>query len=177
MEVMVRGGSDGAKHENMKESNFSMDQSAIDRFLWGQHSYHIPHHQPLVENNIARSNNNVASVFGEEFSNFPFSGGGSTHGLLWPNTQESCFVDGLFAKEEALKWTSINQNPMLIMNLKDMHVTGKNGKDIGRKRTKKESSMPLIKGQWTNEEDRFERKILFSSYMHYLFDSYMCAGL
>ncbi|XP_057418485.1 transcription factor MYB119-like [Lotus japonicus] len=124
-----------------------MDQSAIDMFLWNQHSSFS--HQPLVENNIARSNN-VASVFGEEFSNFPFSGG-STQGLLWPNTQESCFVDEFLPKEEPLECTSINQNPMLCMTVMD--VTPINGKGVGRRSTKKESSMPLIKGQWTYEED------------------------
>ncbi|XP_020228826.1 transcription factor MYB64 [Cajanus cajan] len=53
--------------------------------------------------------------------------------------------------EEALKWTNPNQTPKLC--LKDIQVSGKNVKLVGR-RSKKHSSVPWIKGQWNKEEDR-----------------------
>ncbi|KAL2317508.1 hypothetical protein Fmac_031384 [Flemingia macrophylla] len=53
--------------------------------------------------------------------------------------------------EEALQWTNTNHTPTLCP--KDMQVSGKNVKLVGR-RTKKQSSVPWIKGQWNKEEDR-----------------------
>ncbi|KAK7385514.1 hypothetical protein VNO78_31236 [Psophocarpus tetragonolobus] len=54
--------------------------------------------------------------------------------------------------EEALKWTNINQSPTFC--LKDMKVSGKNIAKVGRRRSKKLSSVCWIKGQWNKEEDR-----------------------
>ncbi|XP_061349776.1 transcription factor MYB119-like [Gastrolobium bilobum] len=133
--------------ENINPVNPSMHRSgppltSIDRFLWGQQN-HFPQQQHVE--NVAR--NNDASVFTNEFFSFSCSGG-SSHRFLWPNTQESSFVGGNLANEEALTWTNINQTPTLF--LKDVQ---KNAKLVGR-RTKKGSVVPLIKGQWSSEEDR-----------------------
>ncbi|KHN46161.1 transcription factor MYB119 [Glycine max] len=59
----------------------------------------------------------------------------------------------VFAAEEVFnnKWTHINQTPTLCM--KNMQVSGKNAKVVGR-RSKKQSSVCWIKGQWNQEEDR-----------------------
>ncbi|KAK7305374.1 hypothetical protein VNO77_43279 [Canavalia gladiata] len=117
--------------------------TAIDRFLWTQQS-HFPYKQQ--PHNIA--NNSHASVF-DGFS----SSSGSTYRFLWPNsTQEASFVvDQFLANEKALKWTP--QNPTLCM--KDLQqVSGKNAKVVGRRPKKGSYNVPLIKGQWTDEEDR-----------------------
>ncbi|XP_027368435.1 transcription factor MYB119-like [Abrus precatorius] len=120
--------------------------TAIERFLRGQHS-HFPHQQQQPQN-VAR--NNDASVFTEELCSFS-SSDGSNSSFLWPNSTQECFVDGLTANEEALMWNNINQSPTLC--LKDMRLLGKKARVVG-KRSKKESSVFWIKGQWTEEEDR-----------------------
>ncbi|RDX57739.1 Transcription factor MYB119, partial [Mucuna pruriens] len=59
--------------------------------------------------------------------------------------------DASIFAEEAFKWTNINQTATLCP--KDMQVSGKNARVVGR-RSKKHSSVSWIKGQWNKEEDR-----------------------
>lgn len=162
MEFTLRGG--GGRGGNgltiygygtINATNPSMHRSgppltAIDRFLSGQRSHFPQHHHEA--HNIAKNNN--ANAFDKDFCGFS-SFGGSSYGFLWPNTQEASFVDGLLANEEALKWRSTHQTPSLCMK-DDVQVLRKNAKVVGR-RTKKESYVGWIKGQWTDEEDRLSK--------------------
>ncbi|KAK7301780.1 hypothetical protein RJT34_12655 [Clitoria ternatea] len=118
--------------------------TAIDRFLWGQESRFS--HKLELDNN----NNNHASAF-DGFGDS--SGGSTTYRFVWPNNiaQEASFIDQILANEEAVKnWTQ--QIPTLCLK-EGVHVLGKNAKGVGR-RPKNGSSVPLIKGQWTSEEDK-----------------------
>nr|QSD99674.1 MYB family transcription factor [Melilotus albus] len=130
---MARGGNHGVNGIKIfVNENINVNYPLMNRFFWGQ-MIHYPNYQQ-----------NNASVF-------PYSYG-SSHEFMWPNTQESSFVvDGVLANEEALKWTNFNQTPTLC--LKDIQGYGENTKIVGRK-TKKETSEVLIKGQWADEEDR-----------------------
>ncbi|TKY47123.1 Transcription factor MYB98 [Spatholobus suberectus] len=133
--------------ENLRVTNPSMCSAgppltAIDRFLWGQQQSHFA--QKQQPQNVA--NNGHANVL----DGFACSGG-SNYKILWPNSaQEVSFVEQLLANEEALNWT---QQVHTLCLKEDVHVLGKNAKVVGR-RPKKGSSVPLIKGQWTDEEDR-----------------------
>ncbi|KAI5435253.1 hypothetical protein KIW84_021897 [Lathyrus oleraceus] len=116
--------------------NINTNDPFMDRSLYGQ-MIHYPNHQ---ENN--------ASVF-------PYSYGSNYDEFMWPNTQESSFVvdHGVLPNEEALKWTNFNQTSTLC--LKDTNGYGESTKIVGRNTKKeKDNSMVLIKGQWTDEEDR-----------------------
>ncbi|KAJ1381801.1 SANT/Myb domain [Sesbania bispinosa] len=122
-------------------TNHSMCRSgppltAIDKFLWGQQSH------------------TNASVFDNRFSTFACSGASTTCSFLWHNnTQEaSNFIDQLLANEESLNWTHYHIST-LCQQKEDMQVLGKSSVKMGR-RPKKGSSVSLIKGQWTEEEDR-----------------------
>ena len=142
---MVRGGNHGVNGVKIfGNENINVNDPLRDRFLWSQ-MIHYPNHQQ-----------NNASIF-------PYSYG-SSHEFMWPNyTQESSFVvDGVLANEEALKWTNFNQTPTL--------GYGENTNIVGRK-TKKETSEVLIKGQWTNEEDRLN-SYLISGLIVYLLYSF-----
>ena len=158
--------------ENMKVTNNpSMYRSgppltAIDRFLWGQQQSHFPqsqhqHQQQQHNNDVAKNISHASTVFDEEFYKFACSGGSNTYRFMWPNytTQEASIVDQLLANEEALNWA--HPIPTLCQN-EDVQVLGnKNLKVVGR-RPKKGSSVSLIKGQWTPEEDRLSKEKEFS---------------
>lgn len=134
IENMVRGGSYGDNDVQIfGYENINANDPFIDKFLWGQ-MIHYPHHHQHAAENVAKCNNN-ANIFNETMQLFPYSVG--------PNF----FVDRVLANEEALKWSNST------LTLKEMHVLDENTKGV-RQRTKKESSVHLIKGQWTNEEDR-----------------------
>ncbi|XP_061376074.1 transcription factor MYB64-like [Gastrolobium bilobum] len=120
--------------------------TAIDKFLGNQQNHFLQKRHP--QNNIAKKNH--ASVFDHEFCSFACSGD-STYKYLLHNTQEASFITHhLLPNEEALmNWT--HQNPTLCQN--DVQVLGNNAKLVGR-RPEKGSSVSLIKGQWSEEEDR-----------------------
>ncbi|RDX70707.1 Transcription factor MYB119, partial [Mucuna pruriens] len=129
---------------NIRVSNPTMCSAgppltAIDRFLWGQQS-HFHKQQP---HNVA--DHSHAGVL----DGFVASSGGSAYKFLWPNGthHQVSFIEQIFANEEALNWT---QQACL---KEDVHVLGKIVKGVGR-RPNKGSSVPLIKGQWSDEEDR-----------------------
>ncbi|KAE9594159.1 putative transcription factor MYB-HB-like family [Lupinus albus] len=148
--IIVSGGLDAIPIHgsgNMKATIPSMFRSgppltAIDRFLWGQ--------QQQPHNIVARNTN--ASVFDNEFYKVACSGGGSSYRFVWPNyTQEGSFYDEIIANEEALNWE--NHFNTTCQN-ENANVLRKNVKMVRRKPKKGSSSMSLIKGQWTVEEDR-----------------------
>ncbi|XP_054789564.1 transcription factor MYB64-like [Prosopis cineraria] len=66
-----------------------------------------------------------------------------------PNSERSSFIDGF---EQALNWTRTQVPPSCCGN----RVLGKHDGDdtVGRRINKKGSRVSLIKGQWTDEEDR-----------------------
>ncbi|OIW09548.1 hypothetical protein TanjilG_30867 [Lupinus angustifolius] len=140
--------------ENMKAINPSMFRSgssltAIDRFLWSQQSHFPQKQQQQPHINVAK--NTHASVFDDEFYRFSCSDGGSTYRFVWPSyTQEGSLYDEFIENEEALNWAQ--QFPTLCQN-EDVQGLGKNVKMVGR-RPKKGSPVSLIKGQWSQEEDR-----------------------
>ncbi|KAF1894807.1 hypothetical protein Lal_00028250 [Lupinus albus] len=139
--------------ENIKAINPSMFRSgssltAIDRFLWTQQSHFPQKQQQQPHVNVAK--NTHASAFDDEFYRLTCSVGGSTYRFVWPNyTQEGSFYDEFIANED-LNWS--HQFPTLCQN-EDVKVLGKNVKMVGR-RPKKGSYVSLIKGQWSEEEDR-----------------------
>lgn len=143
-------------HENLSMHRSGPPLTAIDRFLWGQHSHHFPHkHQRPLQND-------------DQY------GANSTYSFVWPNNttthqEEASFVDDqcdLLANEDhqVLNWA--HQIPTLCSLQKDdnnVQVLGKGttgAKGVGRRPNKKGSSssssshVSLIKGQWTDEEDR-----------------------
>jgi myb proto-oncogene protein len=60
-------------------------------------------------------------------------------------------VDGFFVDGEPLNWMH-ERNPNMVFK-EEVKAVGKNSKSVGKK-AKKGSSEALIKGQWTDEEDR-----------------------
>ncbi|WVY94919.1 hypothetical protein V8G54_034007 [Vigna mungo] len=124
---------------NPSKSSVGPPLTAIERFLWGQQSHSSQQQPQNVANNI-----HYASVL-DGF-------GGSNYNIFWHNGgREVNFVEKFLANEvEALNWTQ--QVPPLCLT-EDLHVSGKNRKGVGRK-PKEGSSVPWIKGQWTEEEDR-----------------------
>ncbi|CAJ2640259.1 unnamed protein product [Trifolium pratense] len=138
-EVRV-GGGDHIKITN--HSSIGPHLSAIDRFLWGQQN-HIP--QKKFQQSV--DDQNMCSF---DYSNaLPYS-------FMWPNnnmimTQEASFVDHLLANEEVMNWS--DQIPSLCVEKEDVVNGLGKGAKVGRK-PKKVPSFSLIKGQWTEEEDR-----------------------
>jgi len=128
--------------ENIRTSNPSKCSvgpplTAIERFLWGQQNHSTQQQSQNVANNIHAS---ALNGFG-----------GSAYNIVWHNgAKEVNFVEQLLGNEVALNWTQ--QVPPLSLK-EDLYVSGKNRKGVGR-RPKEESSVPWIKGQWTEEEDR-----------------------
>ncbi|KAI5435214.1 hypothetical protein KIW84_021868 [Lathyrus oleraceus] len=109
--------------------------TAIDRFLWGQRN-HIP--QNIDDENC-------------------YGFGASTYSYMWPNnniiTQEASFVDHLMEDEEVMNWTE--EIPLMYVEKEDViNGLGKSVAKVVKKRHKKVSSLPLIKGKWSDEEDR-----------------------
>lgn len=112
--------------------------TAIDRFLWSQNN----------------AKNKEGFISSNGFSSF----GGATGDLQacsnWPPSSlgEASLDELLFLDHgEAMTWPpEKNQNPN--MGFKEDQV--KVGSKGAGKRAKKGSSVPLIKGQWTDEEDR-----------------------
>lgn len=115
--------------------------TAIDRFLWGQSNFSQQQTQNNVKNNervVLPTSGAIGAAYGSEF--------------LWANNQEASFVDGFFADGETLINWSHGRNQNVSTN-EENKVATKSCKGTG-KRAKKGSSAALIKGQWTDEEDR-----------------------
>ncbi|CAI8596856.1 unnamed protein product [Vicia faba] len=135
---MKKIGSHFGVGDDIKMSNHSSigpPLTAIDRFLCGQRS-HFP--QNIDDENYC------------SFGASPFS-------YVWPNnnmvTQETSFVDHLMGDEEVMNWTQ--PIPSLYVEKEDLvNGLGKGAAKVMGKRPKKVSSLSLIKGQWSDEEDR-----------------------
>ncbi|KAL5750466.1 hypothetical protein ACOSP7_025069 [Xanthoceras sorbifolium] len=130
--------------------------TAIERFLWGQQSCHFSKNQSQTQtqnNLMIRSREALVSPkYGlSAFLSTCNNSGGAIgayyeDNLYWPKTQEtnlpnSCFVDGRNSKEETTKVGSKS-------------TTTLKGKLRANSAKKSASVAPLIKGQWTDEEDR-----------------------
>ncbi|GAV74463.1 Myb_DNA-binding domain-containing protein/Myb_DNA-bind_6 domain-containing protein [Cephalotus follicularis] len=116
--------------------------TAITRFLWGQN---LQTSRQQTQKDIKNKETTLVST--NEFCGFS-SSIGAFSGVPW---QEESFLDELFADGEGINWTQ-ERNPNF--GLKEQEkVAGKSSKLIA-KRTKKGTLTTLIKGQWTDEEDR-----------------------
>lgn len=110
--------------------------TAIDRFLYGQN--HFSQQQQTQNKQVLVSADN-------DFINPPFRGA---------IVQEAVsFVDGFFVDGEPLNWMHERNPNMGFKEEVKILVGNKNSKSLGKK-AKKGSSEALIKGQWTDEEDR-----------------------
>ncbi|KAF8402687.1 hypothetical protein HHK36_010776 [Tetracentron sinense] len=88
------------------------------------------------------------------FRDFSLSSGaidGYAGGVSWPSLQEMRFVDGLLEDGGSINWTHERNHKRGFIG--EVELGEKNIKGMG-KRVKSVSSATLIKGQWTDEEDR-----------------------
>ncbi|GMI92206.1 myb domain protein 119, MYB DOMAIN PROTEIN 119 [Hibiscus trionum] len=122
--------------------------SAIERFLWGQN--HSSHHKPYsTQNNVNISKGTALGstadglLRGLSFCNDAIGG----YASLGRNLDES-FIDGPFVDASA----DDHKNPNMEMKQVSMKSLSF-PKGVGKK-NKKIASSALIKGQWTDEEDR-----------------------
>ncbi|XP_042960000.1 transcription factor MYB119-like [Carya illinoinensis] len=150
MEGGGEGGSgDFCGHGN-SQSNHPICRSgppftAIDRFLYG-HNHHFS--QTQTQNH---AKNKEVLVSDTVLCSFPRSWGAIGAGFSWPSIPEVNFSDEFFVDGEPLNWMHEGSPNM---GLKEkVEVSGKSSKGVG-KAAKKCSSEALIKGQWTDEEDR-----------------------
>ncbi|XVF05362.1 hypothetical protein REPUB_Repub05bG0165500 [Reevesia pubescens] len=140
--------------------------SAIERFLWGQTQNQPSHHQQYsTQNNVKISK---GTVFGSTTDNgllrgFPFSsdaiGGYVAAGVSWQTNFVESFVDRLIVDHGETLALTDDRNPN--MEMKEVKVSMKNTfpKEVG-KRNKKVASAALIKGQWTDDEDRKLKRLV-----------------
>jgi myb proto-oncogene protein len=133
---MEEGGGRGVLGNGNSQSNPSIYRpcpplTAIDRFLYGQSHFS----QQQTQNN---AKNKQVLVSDNGFCSFPPFRGAIVDGF---------FVDG----EVPLNWMH-ERNPNMGFK-EEVKVVGKNSKSTGKK-ARKCSSEALIKGQWTDEEDR-----------------------
>ncbi|OMO84262.1 hypothetical protein CCACVL1_10907 [Corchorus capsularis] len=138
--------------------------SAIDRFLWGQTQSRSSQQYSTQRNVETKSNPPSFSTDQPLLRGFYLSTndgigiGGYLSGVSssWQTKlEEISFVDGLLLDGENLALTD-EKNPNINMEMKQVKATVKNfsNKGVG-KRIKKVVSTALIKGQWTDDEDRW----------------------
>lgn len=136
--------------------------TAIDRFLCGQTHFS---HQQHPQNN-ANNNQTVSGANG--FCSFSLTDGAICgEENYWPSInglqQEAVsFFDGLFLEDEdheeqVLNWSDstsgYKEDDQAIKAVEDQ--VSKGVVVVGKRGNKKASSETLIKGQWTEEEDRY----------------------
>ncbi|XP_010257103.1 PREDICTED: transcription factor TT2-like [Nelumbo nucifera] len=129
--------------------------TAIDRFLWSPSDL-FPKHTEI--NKIKRDTVISANGFRSFSSPSPSGGGaraaddGYSSGVLLPSsTQDMSFIDGLFAEGDSVNYRPDRNRSEGVRE--EMKLGEKNATCMG-KRVKGGSSANLIKGQWTDEEDR-----------------------
>ncbi|CAK9164228.1 unnamed protein product [Ilex paraguariensis] len=129
-------GGGGFRYGNLQNNPHAfrprLSLTAIDRFLWDKN--HLCHQKSL--NNV-NDKEPVVSPNGV----FSFSSE-----VSWPTLRETSFVDGLFAVGETINWTQ-ERNPSVDFKEETKSTHRKISMKGG-------SSTTLIKGQWTDEEDR-----------------------
>ncbi|CAL5386479.1 unnamed protein product [Camellia sinensis] len=123
--------------------------TTIERFFSSKNN-HFSHKQ--TQNNVHNQGLLVpASVYG----GFSSSGGaicGYSSDFLGPSFPEKSFMDRLFHDSKTLKWTyEIDPNMGLS---EDDKSTERNCKGVAKRAKGSSSTTTLIKGQWTDEEDR-----------------------
>ncbi|XP_057512689.1 transcription factor MYB119-like [Actinidia eriantha] len=118
----------------------SLSFTAIDKFLSENDHF-----------SLQNSQNKEALVFASGYSGLSPSDG-AIGGFLWPdNLPDTILVERFFHERETLNWAS-ERNSNFGLDGENRLEVG-NSKGVG-KRAKGGSSMALIKGQWTDEEDR-----------------------
>lgn len=120
--------------------------TAIDRFLWG-HSFHFNSNQQ-PRNNLKNKETTPNGLTGGSFSSFSGAISGYGGEVLWPSIQELNIVN----EESAVINSSYGRN--LNELSEEIIVATKSSYKGIPKKAKKASSQALIKGQWTEEEDR-----------------------
>ncbi|CAL5334029.1 unnamed protein product [Camellia sinensis] len=123
--------------------------TAIERFFSSKNN-HFSHKQ--TQNNVHNQGLLVpASVYGG-FSSSGGAIGGYLSDFLGPSFPEKSFMDRLFHDSKTLKWTyEIDPNMGLS---EDDKSTERNCKGVAKRAKGGSSTTTLIKGQWTDEEDR-----------------------
>ncbi|KAL2488627.1 Uncharacterized protein Fot_41919 [Forsythia ovata] len=116
--------------------------SAIDRFLWGHNNFSYQQNFYTVENQPSLfSSNGISEFSSNEINHFPnFSTNGTTSNYT---TGETSFMEGLLHEKETL-----------VQNLTENVKPEQANSDRKEKKEHGSSSAYLIKGQWTDEEDR-----------------------
>ncbi|KAJ6309942.1 hypothetical protein OIU76_014815 [Salix suchowensis] len=149
----MEGGGEGGvggrfSHQN-SQNNRSIYQptpplTATDMFLFRQSHYTPQYIQEDDENKETLVSTNGSCVFSPPR--------GAITAAPWPSFSETSFADGLFVDGDRHTWT-YEGNPDGGLSGEVNDVSGKSCKGTGKK-TKKGSCSTLIKGQWTEEEDR-----------------------
>ncbi|XP_010262919.1 PREDICTED: transcription factor MYB29 [Nelumbo nucifera] len=123
--------------------------TAIERFLWSPSDLS----QKPTELNVTEGETLVSSDGFVDLSTTSGATDGYSTGASLPNLQNMSFVDGLFVDGDSFNWTSENRNHEKLGVIEKVTLGEKEAVSLG-KRTKGGSSANLIKGQWTDEEDR-----------------------
>ncbi|KAL3579995.1 hypothetical protein D5086_017830 [Populus alba] len=143
------GGGGGRFSHQYLQNNRSIYQptppsTATDRFLLCQ-----SHYTPQNIQNDDKSKETLVSTNGLCGFSPP---SGAIGAVPWQSFSETSFVDGLFVDGDSLN-RAYDGNPNGGLSGEVNNVSGKSCKGMGKK-TKKGSCATLIKGQWTEEEDR-----------------------
>ncbi|CAL5334039.1 unnamed protein product [Camellia sinensis] len=123
--------------------------TATERFLSSKNN-HFSHKQ--TQNNVHNQGLLVPASVYSGFSSAGGAIGGYSNDFLGPSFPEKSFMDGLFHDSETLKWT-YEIDPNMGLN-EDDKSTEKNCKGVAKRAKCGSSTSTLIKGQWTDEEDR-----------------------
>ncbi|KAL1147304.1 hypothetical protein V6Z11_A10G045800 [Gossypium hirsutum] len=136
--------------------------SAIDRFLWGQTQSLSSHSQAAHQRPYSIQNNvkiNKGTMLGSTadalLRGFSFPSDAIGGYLPRQTNLEESFLDGLFVDGEILALTE-DKNPNTEMKAS---MKGDFPKGVVR-RNKKVASAALIKGQWTDDEDRKLKRLV-----------------
>ncbi|KAH7836458.1 hypothetical protein Vadar_001546 [Vaccinium darrowii] len=125
--------------------------TAIGRFLLGNNHFSNKN----TQNNVQNEGSLISPCGFNGFSHFDGAidhSYSSSTGFSWPSRPEMSFLDRLFVDGESLNLRN-EGNPNLGLNEESNSVMG-NCKGGGGKRGRGASFANLIKGQWTDEEDR-----------------------
>lgn len=163
------GGNTSSRYQNIQQNNKphhhvyrpSPPLTAIDRFLWGQSNF-SQQQQQRTQNIAINNKEKVMSLCA--FSSTSGASTAAAYGghreALWPSTtttilEPTSFVDGFFSDGTTTDQSLVNWSYDRIYEEGSKSACNNNKGMIGHKRSnKKGASVALIKGQWTDEEDR-----------------------